>query len=133
MRHQSNLISSGFSRTSCEPSASSVPELPISPRPDISPALAAMVNPARVGKGEVAPYLIAPPCWEGFRGYPAANAASPLPAVAHDSLAGVGARDVGELTLEGGGGGPAVQPLLLGRCGDERGVTGLRCAVDHEG
>src|SRR6188472_3738083 len=42
------------------------------------------------------------------------SALRPSPRIARDALAGIGPRDVGELAFEGGGGGPAVQPLHLG-------------------
>src|SRR4051794_18443527 len=56
-----------------------------------------------------------------------------LPAVANHALAGVGPGDVGELALEGGGGGPAVQPFHLGGGRGQRGVRRLRRATDQEG
>jgi hypothetical protein len=45
------------------------------------------------------------------------------PSITRHALAGVAAGDVGELTLEGGGGGPAVQPFLLGGGGDKGCIT----------
>ena len=55
------------------------------------------------------------------------------PRIPHHTLTGVARGDVGELALEGGGSGPAVQPFLLGGGGRERGVACLRGAVDDEG
>ena len=51
---------------------------------------------------------------------------------AYRALAGVRARHIGELALEGGRTGPAVQPFLFQCGGDERGVGSLRRAVDDE-
>src|SRR3954453_22538925 len=53
------------------------------------------------------------------------------PGIAHHALAGIAAGHVGELALEGGRRRPAVQPFHFGRCGGERGVAGLSCAVDE--
>src|SRR5260370_41693019 len=46
------------------------------------------------------------------------------PRISHHALAGVAAGDIGELALEGGGRGPAVQPSLLG--GGRNESCGLR-------
>ena len=54
------------------------------------------------------------------------------PRIAHNTLAGVGIGDVGELAFEGRRSRPAVQPLYLGGARDQRGVMGLRRAVDDE-
>src|ERR1700716_4007223 len=43
-----------------------------------------------------------------------------LPDVTHHALAGIGLRDIGELALEGGGSGPAVQPFEFGRYRGQR-------------
>jgi hypothetical protein len=56
---------------------------------------------------------------------------SRLPLIANDALAGIAARDVGELALERRGGGPAVQPFVFHRGGNQRGIGGLCCSVDH--
>src|SRR5260370_29670787 len=56
-----------------------------------------------------------------------------LPRISHHALAGVGARYIGELALEGGSGGPAVQPFLLGGGGNEGSVVRLGGAPDDEG
>src|SRR5450631_1939642 len=56
-----------------------------------------------------------------------------LPRIPHHALAGVARGDAGELALEGGGGGPAVQPFLLDGGGHERGIPSLRGAVDDKG
>jgi hypothetical protein len=60
------------------------------------------------------------------------NRKSRLPLIAHHALAGVGARHIREFTLEGGRRRPAVEPFLFYRGGDQRGVRGLRRAVDDE-
>ena len=54
------------------------------------------------------------------------------PRVSHHALAGVAARDIGELAFEGGGGRPAAEPFLFYRRGDQRGVACLGRAVDDE-
>ena len=54
------------------------------------------------------------------------------PCISHHALAGVRARNVGELAFEGGRRRPAVEPFLFHRCCDEREVTGLRRAIDDE-
>src|ERR1700686_1913140 len=66
---------------------------------------------------------------------PTSSARSPSrsPRIPHYALAGVALGDARKLALERGGGGPAVQPLLLGGGGDERGVACLPGAIDDEG
>ena len=56
-----------------------------------------------------------------------------LPRIPHHALAGVAGGDAGELALEGGGGGPAVQPFHFGGRRDEGSIVRLRRAVDDEG
>ena len=55
-----------------------------------------------------------------------------LPRIPHHALAGVARGDAGELALEGGGGGPAVQPFHFGGRGHEGSVGSLRGAIDDE-
>src|SRR5260370_33118260 len=55
------------------------------------------------------------------------------PRVSDHALSGVAGGYAGELALECGGGGPAVQPFLLGGGGDEGSIVRLRRAVDDEG
>ena len=55
-----------------------------------------------------------------------------LPSISDDGFAGVARRDGGELALEGRRRRPAVQPSDFGRSGGQRGVMGLRRAVDDE-
>ena len=55
------------------------------------------------------------------------------PRVAHDTLACIGARDVGELAFERRGAGAAVQPFYLGGGRGQCGIGRLRRAVDDKG
>src|SRR6188768_2243256 len=57
----------------------------------------------------------------------------PSPRIARNALSGIGPRHVGELALEGDGGGPAVQPIHLGGRRGQRRIVRLRRAVDDEG
>ena len=56
-----------------------------------------------------------------------------LPRIPHHAIAGRACGDVGELALEGGGGGPAVDPFHLGGGGGQRRVMHLCCTIDDEG
>jgi hypothetical protein len=57
-----------------------------------------------------------------------------LPRIPRNALvAGVGARDIGELAFEGGCKREAAQPFHFYGAGDERGIIGLRRAIDDKG
>ena len=56
-----------------------------------------------------------------------------LPGISHHALAGVAGGDAGELALEGGRGGPAVQPFHFRGGGDEGSIVRLHSAIDDEG